>query len=131
MSRGNILSIRGVKRLEQFERGQSLRGKLLTGGNFTGVNFWGRIYLILPTKKTIWKIQVWNWFPLQILQRYSLFKYLQGPPPRHDLLWSVWKMSPKIGNFHLFYFLENYFIFRPQLVGTLFIVRRTHALIKR
>ena len=39
MSRGNILSIGGVKRLEQFKRGQSLREKLLTGGNFTGVNF--------------------------------------------------------------------------------------------
>ena len=27
MSRGNILGIRGVNRLEQFERGQSLRRK--------------------------------------------------------------------------------------------------------
>ena len=50
-------------------------------------------------------------FPLQILRRSSLFKYLWGLPPWHDLFWSVWKILPKIGNFHLFYFPDNYFMF--------------------
>ena len=48
ISRGDILGIRGVKRLEQFERGQSLSGDIQSYN--LPVNLPGRIYLILHKK---------------------------------------------------------------------------------
>ena len=50
MSSRYIPGIRGVKSMEQFERGQSLKGKSLTESNSVGVNFPGRIYLILQRR---------------------------------------------------------------------------------
>ena len=50
-------------------------------------------------------------FAHQILQIFSLFKYLWATPPGCDLFWSLWKMSPKMSDFSLPYFPDNYLIF--------------------
>ena len=63
-------------------------------------------------KKNIWKIQVWLWFCSSRIADILIYSsILWVSPPQHDLFWSVLKMSPKIGNFHLSYFPDNYFIF--------------------
>ena len=111
MSRGSILGIRGVKRLGKLKGG---KGKSLTGSNSAGKNltwvFWGEFTWYLR-KRTSEKSKCKFDFALQILQIFSLFKYLWALPQGRDLFWSFWKMSPKMSDFSFFYFPDNYLVF--------------------
>ena len=109
ISSGNIMGIRRLKRQEQFKRGQSLKGKLLTV--LAGGSIFHREFTWYYKKEHLKNWTVNLIFALQILHIFSLFKYLWASSPRRDLLWSAWKMSLKIGNFHPSFFPGNYFIF--------------------
>ena len=85
------------------------KGKLLIGGSSIGINLPGRIDLILR-KRTSKKLKCEFDFGLQMFQTFSLFKYLWASPLRHDLFWSIWKMSPKIDNFLIFQMIASYLL---------------------
>ena len=80
MSSRYIPRIKGVKSMEQFERGQSLKGKSLTESNSVGVNFPGRIYLILQ-RRTYEKFKYEFDFTLHLLQIFPLFNICERPLP--------------------------------------------------
>ena len=108
MSSRYIPRIKGVKSMEQFERGQSLKGKSLTESNSVGVNFPGRLYLILQ-RRTYEKFKYEIDF-IFIYCRYFHSLIFVSAPSLTRLVIICLKMSPKMGDFRRSCFPGNYFV---------------------
>ena len=94
--------------VEQFERGQSLKGKSLTESNSVGVNFPGRIYLILQ-RRTYEKFK-YEFDFIFIYCRYFHSLIFVSAPSLTRLVIICLKMSPKMGDFRRSCFPGNYFV---------------------